>query len=142
MKPPKKIFTEDANIIKAEETLDIRYPEIIRERLKKSNGFEWGGFNFYQVLDEDDKYHTFDDVVRNNQNEVAGWAKFLPVGFIAIADLDSFCLCLSTNKDGKIYYLDPNTANCDVYAENEEELVKKMEENDGEFEEDELNSQS
>lgn len=137
MKPQKKIFTEDTNIIKAEETLDIKYPEIIREKLKMSNGFEWGGFNFYPVLD-DDKYHTFDNVVRNNQNDVAGWAKFLPDGFIAIAELDSFCLCLSTNKDVKIYCLDPGTGNCEVYAENGEELVKKMEENDGGFEEDEV----
>ncbi len=104
---------------------------MIRERLKKQNGFEWAGYNFYPVLDEDDKVHTFDDVVRNNIHESSSLKEYLPEGFVAIAIDDLFCLCLNTNKDGKLYYY--NTGDIEVVAENEEEVEAKLNELDKEF---------
>ena len=104
MKTPKKRITNNASIDNAEKTLDIRYPKIIREKLKEQNGFEWGGFDFFPVCDEDDKQHTFDDVVRENNNPDAGWSLHIPVEYVCIASHDLECLLLNKNKDGKIYY--------------------------------------
>jgi len=132
-KPPKKITTNDQSIDNAEQKLGIKYPQIIRNKLKERNGFEWGYFRFFCVLDEEDKFYTFDDVVRENENPSAGWKQYLPEGQVAIASADLWCLTLSTNKDGKIYFYDHQTGKLEVFAETDEELQQKLDKEDKEF---------
>ncbi len=124
--PIKKITTEDKCIDNAEQKLGIKYPMIIRNRLKENNGFFWGDFGFYPVLDEEDKFHTYDDVVRENTNEAAGWRMYLPQGYVAIGRNEFVCIMLNINKDGKIYTYDIETGELEVYANNEEELEKRL----------------
>lgn len=104
MKTPKKLITNDASIDNAEKVLGIRYPKVIREKLKERNGFEWGGFEFFPVYDEDDKQHTSDDVVRENNAPDTGWSQYIPTDYVCIASSDLECLLLNKNKDGKIYH--------------------------------------
>ena len=98
-KAKKKLGTNEESIARAEQKLGIRYPGLIREMLKERNEFFWGAYRFFGVLDDEDKYHTFDDVVRENNNPVAGWAKYLPKGFVCIANQDNNCLLLNKNNN-------------------------------------------
>lgn len=134
-KPPKKVVTNDASIDNAEAKLGVKFPQILREKLKEHNGFTWGFFErFYPVFDEEDKFHTFDDVVRENENP-NGWKRALPEGFVAIADDGGgYALVLSTNKDGKVYHYNNDTGDVTLFAENDEELKKKLDEQDMEME--------
>jgi hypothetical protein len=119
MKNPKKLITDDKSINEAELKLGINYPRELREMLKKRNGFYLGGYRFFCVLDKDDLEHTFDDVVRENTNPIAGWKQLLPEGFVAIAsDEGQGCLVLNTNKDGKVYYWNNDMTKMEVYSEN------------------------
>jgi hypothetical protein len=135
-KPVKKTGTDDSSINKAEEKLDIKYPEIIKGKLKESNGFRWGYFDkFYPVFDEEDKFHTFDDVVRENENP-NGWKTILPEGYVAIASDDAGnCMTLSTKKDGIVYFFDHETGEIDIFASNETELKEKLDKEEKELEE-------
>ncbi len=125
MKTPRKVTTEDKYIDSVENILGIKYPKVIRDMLLKSNGFSWGYYNFFPVRDEEDLEHTFDDVVRENNNP-NGWSNYLPEGYVAIANEDSYCLALSKVKDGKVYYFDNERKELSVYADNEEELVDNL----------------
>jgi hypothetical protein len=130
----KKVITNDESITAAEEKLGISYPEEIREKLKAKNGFYLGGLRFYCVLDKEDLQHTFDDVVRENSNKVAGWSQYLPEGNIAIADDEGQgCLVLNTAKDGKIYYWSLGKGEIETYAENGQELINKLNAQEEEF---------
>lgn len=129
-KPQKKIITDDKSIDQAEQKLGIKYPQIIRERLKEHNGFYWGYFRFFCVLDEEDKFHTFDDVVRENENSSAGWKQYLPEGYIVIANEDLLCLALNTKKNGKVYFYDHESGKLEVFAQTDEELKQKLDEQD------------
>lgn len=122
----KKVITNDQSIDQCEAKLDIVYPEEVREMLKQKNGFYLGGFRFYCVLDKEDLQHTFDDVSRENTN-LSGWQKFLPNGYIAIADDGGQgCLALNKNKDGKIYYWNNDVDKMNVYAENGQDFNIKI----------------
>ncbi|MBU4210564.1 SMI1/KNR4 family protein [Patescibacteria group bacterium] len=121
-KPSKKIVTNDKSIDNAEQELDIKYPPIIRDRLKERNGFDWGHFRFFCVLDQEDKFHTFDDVVRENKS----WKQYLPENQIAIASEDILCLTLSTKKDNSIYLYNHQTGELEVFAETDKELQQKL----------------
>lgn len=112
----KKLTTNDESITAAEMKLGFSYPKEIRARLKERNGFFWKGYRFYPVLDQEDVQHTFDDVIRENTNDPSGWRQFLPEGYIAIAtDEGQGCLCLSTNKDGKVYYWNNDSAKMEPF---------------------------
>lgn len=126
-KPKRKVNTDERSIKNAEEKLDIRYTPLLREKLKKRNGFSWGYFGFTCVYDDEDKYHTFDDVVRANTNKSAGWRLNLPDGYVGIAEDNGLCLALSTKKDGKVYRYQFNADELTVFAENDEELAEKLE---------------
>lgn len=131
MKPEKKVVTGDRSVDNAEEKLSVRYPTVIRERLKERNSFSWGAFDFFCVFDEEDKFHTFDDVARENENPEAGWKKYLPEGFVAIADDGGQgCLALNVAKDGKVYYWDNKKGEISVFAEDEKILKAKLDEQD------------
>jgi hypothetical protein len=132
-KPKKKVITDDKSIDQAEQKLGIKYPPIIRDKLKEHNGFYWGYFRFFCVFDEEDKFHTFDDVVRENENPSAGWKQYLPEGHVAIANEDLLCLTLNTNKDGKVYFYDHGSGKLEVFAESDEELQQKLDEQGREF---------
>lgn len=134
-KVAKKIFTEDSKIDVAEQKLGIKYPLILREKLKAHNGFSWGYFErFYCVFDEDDKFHTFDDVVYENENPRTGWKSVLPPEYVAIADdAGGYCLALNTNKDGKVYHYNSDTNEIEVFAENDEDLKTKLDQQDKEL---------
>lgn len=127
-KPIKKVVTEDKYVDRAEAALGVQFPRVLREKIKQHNGFSWGYFErFYPVKDDDDLFHTSDDVVRENTNQVAGWQKYIPTGFAAIADDGGgAALLLSTNKDGKVYYYQDGEV--EVFAENEIELIRKLDE--------------
>ncbi|EKD57376.1 MAG: hypothetical protein ACD_57C00325G0003 [uncultured bacterium] len=125
----KKITTNNDSIDQAESKLNINYPKEIREMLKNKNGFYFGGFRFYKVLDKEDLQHTFDDVVRENTNSPAGWQQFLPEGYVAIADDEGQgCLALNTNKDGKVYYWNNDIGEITIYAENGQDFETKIKE--------------
>ncbi len=127
MKSPKKVTTNDESINEAEAKLNILFPVELREMLKEKNGFDLGGFEFYNVLDKEDLQHTFDDVVRENTNNQAGWQKYLPKGYAAIAtDGGQGCLVLSSKKDGKVYYWNNDMQDISVYAENGKEFEEKI----------------
>lgn len=132
-KSKKKIVTNDKSIDNVEQKLDIKYPQIIRDKLKEHNGFHWGHFNFFCVLDADDKFHTFDNIVRENENPSAGWKKYLPKGHIAIANNDLLCLTLNTKKDGKVYFYNHENGKLKVFAESDEELENKLEKQEKEL---------
>ena len=125
-KPPKKIVTEDKFIDRAQVALNIKYPQVIRKKLIGRNGFSWGFFErFYCVKDDDDIFHTNDDVVRENTNKVAGWQQYIPEGFVTIADDGGgAALLLNTNKDGKVYYYQDGDG--EVFAETEDQLIEKL----------------
>ena len=127
-KPQKKVTTEDKYIDRAEDALGIKYPPVLRDKLKIRNGFSWGFFErFYCVLDDDDKFHTFDDVVHENTNPTAGWKESLPEEYVAIADDGSgYALVLSKTKDGKAYHYNSDTGEITVFAENDDELAEKL----------------
>ena len=127
-KPQKKIVTEDKYIDRAEDALDIKYPQVLRDKLKSRNGFSWGFFeNFYCVLDDEDKFYTFNDVIYENTNRIAGWNQFIPKGYVAIADDGAgYALLLSTSKDGKVYHYNNDTGEVTVFAENDKELTDKL----------------
>ncbi len=127
MKTHKKVSTEDRFIDVAEKTLNVLYPQFLRNKLKERNDFYLAGFKFYCVKDEDDIQHTFDDVVRENKNEQTGWQKYIPEGHAAIADDGGQgCLVLNIEKDGKIYYWNNYFGKLTVYANNEEELASVL----------------
>lgn len=127
-KPKKKITTDEKYIDRAEKTLNIKYPQVLREKLKVRNGFTWGFFeHFYCVLDDEDKFYTYDDVVHANTNRIAGWNQFIPEGYVAIADDGAgYALLLSTSKDGKVYHYNNDTSEVTVFAENDKELTDKL----------------
>lgn len=131
-KPKKKVMTDDKSIDLAEEKLGIKYPQIIRNKLREHNGFYWGYFRFFCVLDEEDKFHTFDDVVKENENPSAGWKQYLPEGHVAIANEDLLCLTLTNKKDGKVYFYDHGSGKQEIFAETDEELKQKLDEQDQE----------
>lgn len=122
-KPTKKVTTEDKFIDRAEETLGVKYPQILREKLRIHNGFSWGYFErFYCVLDDDDRFHTFDDVVKENTNP-SGWQNILPEDYVAIADDGGgYCLMLSKNKDQKVYHYNSDTQEVTLFAEDDASL--------------------
>lgn len=127
MKPVKKIITTDFSIDTAEDKLEIKYSQVIRDKLKKTNGFDWGGYRFFCVLDEEDKFHTFDDVIRENNSEDTGWVNFLPKEYIAIADDGGRgCLVLNKNKDGKVYYFNNELNKIEIFSESESDFLNKM----------------
>lgn len=130
MKQPKKGVTNDISIDRAEKKLDFKYPKQIRDRLRRHNGFEWGGFRFFPVLDDEDKQHTFDDVYRENTNGVAGWSKYIPEGYICIASSDLDCLLLNKNKDGKIYFYVTGHDAFEAIFETTDDLAQMLDEND------------
>ena len=132
-KPKKKVITNDKSIDQAEQKLGIKYPQIIRDKLKKRNGFYWGYFRFFCVLDGEDKFHTFDDIVRENENPSAGWKRYLPEGHIAIANEDLLCLALNTEKDGKVYFYDHGSGKLEVFADSNEKLKQKLDKQDQEL---------
>lgn len=125
-KSKKKVVTDDKSIDNAEKILNIKYPQIIRNKLKERNGFCWGYFRFFCVFDKEDEFYTHDDVVRENENPPAGWKQYLPKGYVAIAIEDLLCLALSTKKDGKIYFYDHERGKLEVFAESDEELEEKL----------------
>lgn len=129
-KPQNKVITSDEFIDRAEKSLQIKYPEIIRKKLKEQNGFYWDYFRFFCVLDDDDKYHTFDDVVRENENQSTGWKLFLPENQVAIANEDHVCLTLNTNQDGNIYIYDNEIGSLEIFAKSDEELEQKLSQKD------------
>lgn len=135
-KPQKKLTTNDESIDNAEAKLGVKYPQVLRDKLKERNGFMWGFFErFYPVFDEEDKFHTYDDVVRENENP-NGWKNVLPEGYIAIADDGGgYALVLSTNKDGKVYHYNNDSGEITLFAENDEALKRKLDEEDKEMEE-------
>ena len=124
-KPKKKLITSDAAIDAAEEKLGITYPKLIREKLKQRNGFGWGFFQFYCVFDEEDAFHTFDDVVRANTNEMTGWQQFMPEGYVAIADDEVIVLALKQGESG-VYRYDHTSGTVEIYAMTDEELETKL----------------
>lgn len=126
VKSQKKVVTEDKVIDQAEQKLGIKYPLIFRNKLKEQNGFYWGYFRFFCVFDEEDKLHTFDDVVKENENPSAGWKQYLPKGYVAIANNDLLCLTLNTKKDGKVYFYDHGSGELEVFAQSDEELKQKL----------------
>lgn len=134
-KPKKKVITNDGSIDVAEQKLGIKYPQIIRDKLKERNGFYWGYFRFFCVLDEEDKFHTFDDVVKENENSSDGWKQYLPEGHVAIANEDLLCLTLNTEKDGKVYLYDHESGKLEIFAQTDEELRYKLDQQDQEFSE-------
>ena len=136
MKTPKKVVTDDESINNAEEKLGIKYPEILREWLKGENGFYRAAFRFYGVLDKEDVYNTFDDVVRENTNPEAGWEKYVPDGHVAIADDEGLgCLTLNKNKDGKVYYWNNELGELEIYAENGDRFKERIEREEDEYNE-------
>jgi hypothetical protein len=104
-KPPKKVHTSDACIDAAQQKLNIRYPDVIRDKLKANNGFYLAGLYFFPVFDPEDKFHTFDCIVRENQNP-SGWSHFLPEGYVAIANEDHLILALREGDDTTVYFID------------------------------------
>ena len=94
--------------------------------LKKQNGFYWGFYRFFAVLDDDDKYHTFNDVVVENANPNTGWKQYLPESYVAIANEDHFCLVVNTNKDGVVYEYNHQTGDIEQFAKNDTELEEKL----------------
>jgi len=135
-KPQKKVTTEDKYIDRAENELGVKYPNVLREKLKTTNGFSWGFFErFYPVIDDDDKFHTFDDVVKENTNP-RGWKNVLPEGYAAIADDGGgYALVLSKNKDAKVYHYNNDTNEVELFAENDEELKSKLDKQQEELKE-------
>lgn len=125
---PRKVITNDISINAAETKLGFKYPQMIREKLKEKNGFEWGGYRFFPVLDEEDKEHTFDDVVRENTNPVAGWNTYIPEGYVCIASLDEEGLLVSKNGDDKYYFYMIGDEDINEVVENSEALTKILEE--------------
>ncbi len=135
MKTDKKVNTNDESIDSAEQKLNIVFPQIIREKLKDRNGFQLGEFRFFGVLDKEDLQHTFDDIVKENTNPQAGWSQYLPKEYVAIADDGGQgCLVLNTNKDGKAYYWNHQDQKLNVYAENNDDFVNKLKEEELESE--------
>ena len=132
-KPKKKIVTDDKSIDNVEQKLGIKYPQIIRNKLKERNGFHWGYFRFFCVFDEEDKFHTFDDVARENENPSDGWKQYLPKGHVVIANEALLCLTLNTKKDGKVYFYDHEKGRLEVFAESDEELENKLKKQEEEF---------
>lgn len=132
-KPQRKVTADDESIDQTEQKLGIKYPQIIREKLKEKNGFYWGFFRFFCVFDEEDKFHTFDDVVRENENPSAGWRQYLPEGHVVIANEDLFCLTLNTKKDGKVYFYNHGSGELEVFAQTDQELKEKLDKQDQEF---------
>ncbi len=127
MQPAKKVTTNLQSVELAEQKLNIKYPELIKNKMLEKNGFYTDEFQFYCIFDAEDKYHTFDDVVKENTNEDSGWLKYLPAGYVAIAeDGGRGCLALNTNKDGKIYYYENDSGKITVYAQNEAEIKKYL----------------
>ncbi len=134
MKTSKKLITSEESIRNAETKLEITYPQPVRERLREQNGFEWGGFTFFCVLDNDDIKHTFDDIVRENTNSSAGWLQYLPKGNVAIADDGGQgCLSVNTNKDGKVYYWNNDLGELSTFAENDEQLITLLDKTEEDF---------
>lgn len=132
----KKAGTEEKNIINAEEKLNIKFPQVIRERLKAENGFQWGYWVFYCVYDEEDKFHTFDDIIRQNQNDLAGWQKYIPEGYAAIASEDNWCLVLKLgDNESKVYQYNNETGELTLYAENSQSLKDNLDKEEKEKQE-------
>ncbi len=130
----RKVVTNDMSVDKAEQVLSIQFPMLLREWIKSKNGFHRGGFRFYGVRDEEDVANTFDDIVRENTNEPAGWKKYLPEGYVAFADDGGQgCLALSTAKDGKFYYWNNEMGKLSVFAETEKEFKNTIEELENQF---------
>lgn len=122
-KQPKKIGTNEESVTRAEDILGITYPLFIREFILKNNGGMLGFFErMYPVKDDEDVFHTFNDVVRENEKS---WKGIIPEGFVAIGDdAGGMAMALSTAKDGKVYtYLE---GEIEVFAENDEELRDKI----------------
>lgn len=133
-KPEKKVTTDDRSIDRVEEALGVKYPHILRDKLKETNSFSWGYFTFYPVLDDEDKFHTFDDVVRENTNPQAGWRQFLQGGYAAVATDDGgYCLVLSKSKDQKVYHYNTDTGEVTLFAKNDEELKQKLDDQEKEL---------
>ena len=127
MKIPKKINANIQSIEAAENKLNIKYPSVIKNKILQKNGFDTEEFTFYCVFDEEDKYHTFDDVVRENTNDDSGWLHYLPNNYVAIAeDGGKGCLALNTNQDGKVYYYENSTGEISLYATNDIEIEKLL----------------
>ena len=123
----KKTGTNIQSIKNAEEKLEIKFPECIVQALLNKNGFYAEEFRFYCVLDDEDLYNTFDDIVRENTNSNSGWQKFLPKNYVAIADDGGQgCLILNKNKDNIVYYFAINTKEIFVFAQTEEILKKNL----------------
>lgn len=125
-KSMKKVITDDKSINDLEQKLNIKYSQILRNKLKERNGFYWGSFRFFCVLDQEDKQHTSDDVVRENENPATGWNQSLPEGYFAIASENRRCLALNTLKDGKIYIYDVEDDELKVFSKTDEQFRKKM----------------
>jgi tetratricopeptide (TPR) repeat protein len=125
-KSKKKIITDDKSINDLEQKLNIKYPQVLRNKLKVQNGFYWGSFRFFCVLDKEDKQHTSDDVIRENENSSAGWNQSLPEGYYAIASENRRCLALNTLRDGKVYLYDIEDNELEIFSKTDEQLRKKL----------------
>ena len=116
MPHPKIIGIDEKSIQKTETELNILYPAKIRAMFLVKNGFNFAGFRFYKIYNKNDIVHTFDDLIRENLDVTSGWKKYLPEGFVAIADNEGQgCLALNTNKDGKLYYWNKLTKTISEY---------------------------
>lgn len=125
-KPKKKVTTNEQSIQRAENALNIQYPHIIKEKIKAKNWFYGWEYRFFCVLDDDDKFHTFDDVVRENTIERTWRKHHIPAAYVAIAEDGMWwCLALNTNKDNIIYSISHGEVT--IFAKDENTLSLTIE---------------
>lgn len=127
----RKPGVTDLDIKSTEQKLDATFPEQYRELFKMVNNAEIGEWILFPIKDPKNSKKTWDDIVRQNQDERG---EGLPLDLIAIGGDgtgDKLCLRIIDGKmEDKIYIWYHETQETEEIAPNLKQFIKMNSEDD------------